>query len=140
VEAEVDKQIGSHPAAELFPMFGSAELAELAQDIKEHGLLDPIVTYQEMVLDGRNRYKACGIAGVEPRFVGWDGSGGSPLLFVISKNLHRRHLTPAQHATIGLKLTPLLREEARERQATGGPGIRGGNPLAPIGANGDGGP
>jgi hypothetical protein len=56
-----------HPAADVFPMMTQEELIDLAEDIKEHGLLCPIVLTEEGLLaDGRNRSMACRIAGVEP--------------------------------------------------------------------------
>ena len=75
-----------HPACLLFPQLGKAELQELADDIKANGLRNPIVLYKGQILDGRNRSCACEIAGVEPRFVEWDGTG-SPVEWVISENL-----------------------------------------------------
>lgn len=60
-----------HPICLLFPQLGGQELQELAADIKLKGLLHPILLYEGMILDGRNRYLACEIAGVEPRFVEW---------------------------------------------------------------------
>jgi ParB-like chromosome segregation protein Spo0J len=110
----------AHPAADLFPMLGDEQLAELAEDIRVRGLVEPIVTIQvdgvTLILDGRNRYRACLVAGVEPRVVAWDGTGGSPSGFVLAKNIHRRHLTPSQRAAIAVDLLPLLEAEARERQ------------------------
>jgi len=40
--------------------------------------------------------------------------------YVVSHNLHRRHLTIAQRAALALDLLPKLEEEARERQAAAG--------------------
>lgn len=109
-----------HPAADLFPLLPDDQLAELADDIRLRGLIEPVVTIDvagvTMILDGRNRARACILAGVEPRTVPWDGSGGSPSGFVLSKNIHRRHLTPAQRAAIAVDLLPMLEVEARERQ------------------------
>jgi hypothetical protein len=53
-----------HPLADLFPMMGEAELSALAADIKAHGLREPIVLHEGLILDGRNRLKACEIVGV----------------------------------------------------------------------------
>jgi ParB-like nuclease domain len=79
-----------HPAANLFPLLEveSPEFGELVDDIREHGLLQPIVLCDGKILDGRNRYRACQHAGIEPRFEEW--SGDSPTAYVLSLNLHRR--------------------------------------------------
>ena len=91
------KTLKFHPACLLFPKLPDDELNVLAEDIRLNGLRNPIVLYQGMILDGRNRYLACKIAGVKPRFVQWSGSG-SPLQWVISENLVRRHLTASQRS------------------------------------------
>jgi ParB-like chromosome segregation protein Spo0J len=106
---------GFHPACLLFPKLTGFALNELAADIKERGLIEPIVLFHGQVLDGKNRLAACQIAGVKPRFVQWDGAG-SPIEWVISTNLIRRHLTPSQRAAIAHDLLPLLEAEAKQRQ------------------------
>ena len=110
--------VGVHPAAAMFPMLYGAALDELASDIRLHGLREPIVVYQGLVLDGRNRLRGCDLAGVEPRFVEWDGAG-SLVGFVLSRNLHRRHLNESQRAMVAARAKPLFEEEAAERQAAG---------------------
>lgn len=117
----------AHPAAELFPLMTDAELRETADDIREHGLNEPIILLDGLVLDGRNRLRACEMIGVEPRFVDWDGRGGSPVAFVLSENLHRRHLSASQRALIANKARPMFEAEAREAQRGG----QGGTLLAP---------
>lgn len=109
------KRYSYHPACLLFPKLGKAELQELADDIKANGLRNPIVLYKGQILDGRNRLAACEIAGVEPKFVEWNGTG-SPTEWVISENLIRRHLTSSQRAVVAHDLLPLLETEAKERQ------------------------
>jgi hypothetical protein len=104
-----------HPACLLFPALLEDELQALADDIKARGLLNPVVLHEGRVLDGRNRLAACQIAGVEPRFQQWNGDG-SPVEWVISTNLMRRHLTASQRAAIALEMLPLLEAEAKERQ------------------------
>jgi hypothetical protein len=61
-----------------------------------------------------NRLRACQRAGVEPRFEEWRGE--SPTAYVLSVNLHRRHLTDGQRAMIAVGALPLFEAEARERQ------------------------
>lgn len=72
-------------------MLREDELAELAADIAATGLRHSIVLHDGMVLDGRNRLAACTIAGVEPTFVGFEGTDDDALAFVQSENNARRH-------------------------------------------------
>lgn len=104
-----------HPAAKLFPMLPQPELKELAADIRKHGLLFPIILFDSMVLDGRNRLVACGMAGVNPEFEKYHGDI-PPTEYVLSTNLHRRQLTITQRATVAAEALPMLEAEARERQ------------------------
>jgi 16S rRNA G966 N2-methylase RsmD len=99
-----------HPAAELFPLLGDDELRELADDIKVHGLREPIWLWNEVdhclwLLDGRNRVRACQIAGIQPttRFY----SGDDPIGFSVSLNLKRRHLDEWDKAEVALGIEPL---------------------------------
>jgi ParB-like chromosome segregation protein Spo0J len=99
----------THEYAEAFPMATESELAEMASDIKQRGLLCPIITLDGKVLDGRNRLRACEIAGVAPRFQEYVGA--DPLADVVSWNLKRRHLTPSQQAGIGADVANMKRED-----------------------------
>jgi ParB-like chromosome segregation protein Spo0J len=91
-----------HPASEIFPLMTGKEFDELFNDIKLVGLREPIVLHEGMILDGRNRLRACERANIEPSFISFDGS--DPLRFVISKNLIRRHLRDSQRAMIAADL------------------------------------
>lgn len=108
-----------HPAAMLFPMLPDGELRELADDIKANGQIDPIVIYEEKILDGRNRYAACNLVGVDPKLEFANGNISSPVQFVISKNLHRRQLTTSQRAAVAAEMIPMLAEEAKKRELAG---------------------
>jgi hypothetical protein len=94
-----------HPFAALFPELPSDELTQLARDIKERGLLEPIILYEGKILDGRNRFRACQIAGVKPRIEEFNAKATkrSTEEFVLSRNLRRRHLTMGQKAAIALE-------------------------------------
>jgi ParB-like chromosome segregation protein Spo0J len=86
-----------HPLAAVFPMMTDDELQDLADDIAQHGLLHPIVLDTDGVLiDGRNRLRACEIAGVEPEFESLNGHDAAA--FIVSANLSRRNLTKGQRA------------------------------------------
>jgi ParB-like chromosome segregation protein Spo0J len=110
-----------HPAANLFPMFEEADLAKLANDIKKNGQEVPIVMHQGKILDGRNRWVACERARVTPKTVEWTPrEDQSPVMWVISLNLHRRHLDASQRAMVAVETLPMLEEEAKARQKAAG--------------------
>lgn len=102
-----------HPAANIFPL-DDEHIDELARDIKANGLRLPIVTLDEKILDGRRRFMACRIAGVTPRFEQSDTD--DPVAFVLSLNLHRRHLTVSQAAMCAARARDLYAKQAKERQ------------------------
>jgi N6-adenosine-specific RNA methylase IME4 len=96
-----------HPYADLFPMMQDGDFDALAADIARVGLQERIIILDGMILDGRNRYKALlrNGSGITRRSFEWfenlqalTGSRISPLDFVISKNMARRHLTESQRA------------------------------------------
>ena len=87
-----------HPLCTLFPRLGGSEFDSLCADIKSNGLNNAIVLHEGMILDGGNRYRACLESGVEPFFVEFEGS--NIVSFILSANLHRRHLSPGQQAAI----------------------------------------
>lgn len=95
-----------HPIANLFPLMGDAELADLANDIRAHGLHQSVILHCDgSILDGRNRYRACESIGVEPDYETY--AGDDPLGYVISRNLYRRHLTESQRAMVAAKIANL---------------------------------
>lgn len=105
-----------HPAAELFPEMPEAELKQLSADIKSRGLREPIILEDGKILDGRNRYRACQMANITPDCVEWNGKGESPITFVLSMNLRRRHLDAGQRAAIAAEATKLYEADAESRR------------------------
>jgi ParB-like chromosome segregation protein Spo0J len=110
------KSLAHHEYARLFPMLSDEEVQELADDIAKNGLRIPIVIdADDKILDGRNRAAACAIAGVEPVYEPFVGSDEDKLAFVVSCNIHRRHLTTSQRASVAAKLMPFYEEQAAKR-------------------------
>lgn len=104
---------GIHPYADQFPMLPQAELEELAQSIRDSGLRQPIVvTVDGLILDGRNRFQACRMAGVEPETVVYEGADLAE--YVLDANITRRNMTTGQRA-----MATALVLEADGRRANG---------------------
>ena len=97
-----------HEVASIFPLMGDGDLLSLAEDIEANGLREPIWLHPDgSIIDGRNRYLACEKAGVAPSFREWNEKG-SLVAFVVSLNLHRRHLTTSQMAMVKAKAVSWL--------------------------------
>ena len=94
-----------HELASVFPLLEGGEYTALIDDVRTHGLLEPITLFEGKILDGRNRYRACLAAGVEPRFREiLFGDYAEAAACVISANIHRRHLTAEQRRELIEKL------------------------------------
>ncbi len=119
-----------HPLANLFPLIEGREFDELVADVKAQGLLERIVMYEGMILDGRNRYRAALAAGLleaNTDWTYWQGKrqfvefayqspfsafseatvAAGPLAYVLSINLHRRHLDESQRAMVAARIANL---------------------------------
>ena len=107
-----------HPIADVWPMMQEDQLQELAADIKKNGLIQPVWLYQGMILDGRNRWAACKIAGVEPKTKEY--TGDEPTAFAVSLNDKRRHMNKGSLAAVAAELEPFFAEDAKRRQRVSG--------------------
>lgn len=87
-----------HPLSAAFPIMPADEIAALAQDIKANGLREPGIIFEGKILDGWHRYQACEIAGIPFKHFPLP-AGRDPVVFVLSRNLHRRHLSASQRAS-----------------------------------------
>ena len=96
-----------HPVAEIFPLMSDEDVARLSADIKENGLREPIHVFDDAIIDGRNRFRACKMAGVRPEFLDYQGDEDSLVEFAVSLNLHRRHLTESQRAVVASNIATL---------------------------------
>src|SRR5689334_22472444 len=113
-----------HPLASLFPLLEGDNFEQLVADIKQNGLREKIDLYQSKIVDGRNRYLALQRLGINPEaepekyfrkaiYTHTIGGEVAPheqsnddrvRAYVISRNLHRRHLTPEQKRELIAKL------------------------------------
>ncbi|WP_439392369.1 MT-A70 family methyltransferase [Bradyrhizobium sp. PMVTL-01] len=128
-----------HELAKLFIPIEGDEFEHLVEDIREHGIRDPITLHEGQVLDGCNRYRALvEIAKTgEVLGPGWGHRAnsaldaedlvpphvwftrynaafeGDPLKWVISKNLMRRHLDESQRSMVAADIGKLSHGGAR---------------------------
>lgn len=109
-----------HPFADAFPLIEGEEFAELVDDVKRNGLREPVLlTHDRAVLvDGRNRYRACEAAGADPVFETLPEHYTEPMILdlIVSKNLARRQLNAGQKALMALEYEKHYAEAAKESQ------------------------
>jgi hypothetical protein len=109
-----------HPLANCFPMMRGDQLEDFLKDIKEHGQLSPVVLLEGKILEGRNRALAAYELGKELNTVEFDelGTDQKPLEYVISSNLHRRHLSDKERVQLAAQLAKLLAEQKADAGGT----------------------
>jgi ParB family chromosome partitioning protein len=104
-----------HPVTQCWPMMAEDDYAEFVDDIRMKGLQHPLVLLGDVLLDGRNRLKACEELGIEPQYVQYEGD--DPVGYIISSN-RRRNLTTGQRAMVAEKLAGLKDGQRADRQGT----------------------
>ncbi len=108
-----------HEAAGLFPMMPDDVYAEHREDIRVNGQLETIKMLADKVIDGRNRLRACEELGITPRLEELPPDT-DPIDYVVSRNLHRNHLTPSQRALAAARVREIYDQRAKERQQAHG--------------------
>jgi N6-adenosine-specific RNA methylase IME4 len=97
----------AHRLASLLPDLPAEDFAALKADIAANGLLHPITVFEDKVLDGRHRERACRELGIRPKFAAYKGRDARR--FVVSMNIMRRHLSASQRAMVLVELGVLPR-------------------------------
>jgi len=103
-----------HPAAEVLPMMSAQEIQALADDIRASGLRVPITVCHGHVIDGRNRLRACEIAGVPPVYEFRNDIDDVPM-WVWSLNGERRHLASQEQKVLIWRKLHLMSEEVQAK-------------------------
>ncbi len=101
----------------LLPALSDAEYKGLEADILEHGCLSPLVTWDDYVVDGHNRYAICQnhelpFETIELKFDSLDDAK----FWAWSHQEHRRNLTPFQRTEIALRFKPMFAAKAKEKE------------------------
>jgi len=94
-----------HPCAEIFPLTQGAEFDVLVEDVREHGVRQPLWLHSDgRIVDGRNRHRTAKAAGCTCEAQEYEGSEEELLAFVVSQIFHRRHLNESQRAIIAARM------------------------------------
>ena len=111
-----------HPFADRFPLITGEEFDELVADVREHGLREAILLSADgkVMIDGRNRYRACEVAGSTPRFtrLGSHYTETMILNLIVSANVERRHLNRGQVGLLALDYQAALEEVTKRGRPT----------------------
>ena len=98
----------------MFPLAEGEEFARLVDSIRNDGLIDEIVLShdQTTIIDGRNRYRACYEAMVDPVYIALGSHYGERdvVEYIISKNLLRRQIDAGQCEEIENRLREMMAE------------------------------
>jgi hypothetical protein len=109
-----------HPVAAIFPYIEGTAFEEFVEDIRVNGQREPVVLDGDgRLIDGRNRARACQALGVDVKEVRYSGADAEA--WIISHNVHRRHLTESQRAMVAAKLANLRNGTNRHEQKVGPP-------------------
>lgn len=109
-----------HPFADKFLLIEGEAFDKLVADIKQNGLQNPITVNQDqtILIDGRNRYRACIEAGVKPKLnvLGSHYTEERILNLIVSENVHRRHLNAGQLAVIAMEYEQAFAKAKKESE------------------------
>jgi protein gp37/ParB-like chromosome segregation protein Spo0J len=110
-----------HPFADAFPLIDGDEFEQLVMDIKKNGLREPIILNHDgtVLVDGRNRYRACEAAGSDPVYERLGAHYTEPKILdlIVSKNMSRRQLNPGQRALMALEYERYYAESVKTAEA-----------------------
>ena len=126
-----------HPMAAVFPLLEGDEFENLKLDIERHGLRVPLLLQGDVLLDGRNRYRACLDLGIEPLVEQYVGD--TPVQMIYSLNIARRHLNDDQQFQYDALLFEPMRAErdALEKQRIHEAQVAGGKKGGQVGGRGN---
>jgi len=104
----------------ILPPLTKDELGALEQEILKSGMLNPILTWRGVIVDGYNRYSICQKHSIpfEYKELEFDDKEEA-MLWMINNQLGRRNLSDYSKCELVLKMKPILAERARERMLSG---------------------
>jgi hypothetical protein len=132
---EAASSLQTHELANQLPDITEEEKRQLAESIKELGLLEPIALLGGKILDGKTRYRVCKEIGYDLGREDFEQfeehhRDQDPALFVIAKNIHRRHLGVGQRAAVASELYKRVQKRKPGGYQPSALSGEGGHPVA----------
>ena len=130
---QIDKEF-----QDLIPPLASDELAQLESNIIQDGCRDPLVTWQDTIIDGHNRYAICKAHGLPFKVITMEFADRSHAKeWIIRNQFGRRNLPPYVRVSLALELESTIAARAKENQKLSeGAGNKGlttlSNPVEPV--------
>lgn len=115
-ELKIDREFQA-----LIPPLSDEEFRQLETNVLKDGCRDALVTWKGTLVDGHNRYEICSKHDIPFQTVERDFSDRqSAIEWIILNQFGRRNLTAFQRSELALKLKPMIREKAKEKQIASG--------------------
>lgn len=110
-----------HPLANRFPLMEGAEFDQFVEHMRSKGFdpKQPIIILEGMILDGRNRYRACDLLSIAPATREYAGEWGTPEEYVRKVNRFRCHYTQGQLAIIAAEEHERLKRSPGQQPVKG---------------------
>lgn len=117
----------------IIPSLTTDEYKDLEESIKIEGCRDALIIWGNTIIDGHNRYEICTKHSIAFRTSIKDFDDIEDVkAWMIKNQFGRRNLTLIQRMNLAFLYEDIIKAKARARQATGAPGIRGGDRFSSI--------
>lgn len=116
-----------HPLSAIFGDMSDDDYQSLIESVQKDGFIDNVVrVYEGQILDGWHRYRAGRELNLlrKLKFQQWNEDehrDGDPKVFVLARNIERRHLTPGQRAQIVVSFNERFQKGDIDSQRDGTP-------------------
>lgn len=109
----IDKEL-----RDLLPPLTKEEFSQLEENILKDGCQSPIITWNDYIVDGHNRYNICNKHKIEFEELKLAYETKDDIIqWMIDTQLGRRNLTPIQRIAIAEKYRPIIEKKAKENQS-----------------------
>ena len=103
----------------LIPALSGDEFSQLEANILHDGIREPLVVWNDTLIDGHNRYEIATKHGIEYETQSMDfASRDEAIRWIILNQFGRRNLSAYDRSILALRLKPIIAEKAKENLVT----------------------